>query len=93
MCLFAILFFGPRVITVIKLDENRKEHRQIFICKSVSRPEIHLCLLTRKKGILYHLKRMVLRYAFYKDTRKLSKTYCHNISVGYQEAIWQPSNK
>jgi hypothetical protein len=94
MCLFAILFFGPRVITMIELYEHHKEQPQICICKSFSRPECQLFLLLRKKRILYGFKRKVLRFAIYGDTRKLSKICCHKrISVGYKGAIWLPFNK
>lgn len=41
------------VITMMKLYEHRKEQPQICIYKSVSRPECLLCLLMRKKSILY----------------------------------------
>jgi hypothetical protein len=95
MCLLAILFFGPRVITMIELYEHHKEQPQMCICKSFSIPECQLCLLLRKKKILYCFKRKVLRFVIYEDTRKVSKICCHNgISVGYTKgAIWLPSNK
>lgn len=59
---------------MIELYEYHKERPQICICKSVCRPERHLCLLLRKKRILCPSKRNVLRFAFINILEKSLKS-------------------